>query len=138
MAKNIARDGAPKRLHSASNIHSGMHSRTRDGALLVGVTDHAAVESGGLPGTDGALRPMHRSTLPGKSVAAASVTPGHRHRTADALGGSAPGENHAKASREIDTALRDKVLDEAYAQGSLADHMARMQHVPAAPAFKPK
>jgi hypothetical protein len=130
MAKNIARDGAPKRPQSATNIHSGMHHRTREGELRVGVTDHAAVASGGLvPSKNGGALPLMQSTLPGKFAMQHVASAGHRHRTTDALAGAAPGQNIARASREVDHALGTKILDQAYAH-SFHDRMARMTFVP--------
>jgi hypothetical protein len=78
---NIARDGrVPKRGYlTAAPVHNGMHQRTRDGRLLFGVTDHAVVESGGLPSVDGKMLPVHQSTV-GKRLADSAAVPGHRHR----------------------------------------------------------
>jgi hypothetical protein len=119
MAKNLVRDGAPKNVHTPA-VHSGMHHRTRDGQLVFDQTDHAPVASGGLM----------RSTVPGKTYAQPAPAGNDRHRHTDAPAGNVPGDNIRNATREVDHALGQKILDEAYAAGSEHDRATRRGFLP--------
>lgn len=119
MSKNIARDGAAKRL-TPPNAHDGMHHRSRDGQLVVGRTDHAPVASGGLV----------TSAFPGKAHVQPGVAGNDRHRANDAAAGSHPGDNLRAATRAVDHELSKRILDEAYAAGSHQDRQTRRTFVP--------
>lgn len=119
MANIDPRNGAPKRTTVAAP-HSGMHHRNRDGQLVVGQTDHAPVASGGLM----------RSTVPGKAYAQPAPAGNDRHRHTDAPATASPGENIRNATRQVDHALGQKILDEAYAAGSDHDRATRRVFLP--------
>ena len=117
---NLARDGAPKRLHPVA-YHSG-NTRQQIDMAGVGGMGHAT------KAPDASAANPLAPTVPGKTFAPAQPVPGQRSRIVnDKLGGSMPGENHARAATRggnLDLALGKAVLDEAYAASSPDDRRA--------------
>jgi hypothetical protein len=110
---NIALDShnCPK-AHNPVLPHMGQHSRTRDGNLIVGVTQTTLANA---PDASGA-RPLD-PTIPGKRIAPAPAYPGMRSRRDEVTPG-APGEYHARNRGNLNHDLGAAVLDEARRTGS--------------------
>jgi hypothetical protein len=130
--KSIARNGAPKHLSPGGvAIHSGQHSRDRDGNLIAGQTTTNLVNA---PDASGA-RPLD-PTIPGKKLTPVSIKPGMRSRNIEsgiAPAGGEPGQMHAvhaKLHGAINQAHLDqgeRVLGEAVQSGSTNYHPANLR-----------
>lgn len=117
-AGNLARDGAVKQ-HLAVPPHSGMMTRTRNGGPFVLGGDLASKFDAD-PASPLQGPPM------GKRLTQPQPVPGQRSRVNDAVGGSAPGENHAKGKPDS-AALRSlgaSVLAEAFSNAAPDDRAA--------------
>jgi hypothetical protein len=112
--------GSPKR--KPVEVHRSATPRQLAGRRNGGLAH--ATESGGHPG--------NILVKPGadKQQSPPTVHPSMRSRTADTEG-AAPGVNHAKASRNLDAALGQKILDQA---GHVAGSRL-IDHVPDCPKF---
>src|SRR5262245_51758936 len=121
MAKNIARDGAPKRAHGTVPVHGGMHFLDRPtehgqpGKLNACVT-HKAIANA--PDASD-KRPLDPTNM-GKLVTQPAAVINHRHRATDKPHGGHPGENIARGSRTIDHELGRRVMDQAYGASTRA------------------
>jgi hypothetical protein len=115
---NIARSGAAKRVADVP-VHSGMHSKTRDGNLVVGVT-HTTLTNAPDASGKSPLDP----TVPGKRLATPATVISHRSRTrAKEVVNMPPGVNHA-LGRGPNHDLGRAILEEAFAASSFDDRFA--------------
>lgn len=115
---DLARGGKPK-AHLAVSVHNGMTTRTRNGGPFVLGGDLASKFDAD-PASPLQGPPM------GKRLTQPQPVPGQRRRANDAVGGSAPGENHAKGQPDVG-AMRDlgrAILTEAFSNAAPDDRMA--------------
>jgi hypothetical protein len=110
---DMARKGGKPKVHAVP-VNSGMHSRTREGSLVVGVTqtqvNNAPDASGKAP-----LDP----TQQGKTLTTPQTVIGHRSRVGE-VQHAAPGVNHARG-RGVNHDLGQAILDEAFSNSSADD-----------------
>lgn len=100
-SKYSGRDGKPKHVHPVA-VAAGMHRVTGTDKGAPAITTLSAIPDASSPC---ALDP----TKPGKVLHVPAPVAGHRSRTGDALGGSAPGANHAAHNARAVQAHRDRV-----------------------------
>jgi hypothetical protein len=106
---NIALDGGKPKAHGFVAPHGGMHSRTRDGSLVTGVTQTTLANA---PDASGAA-PLD-PTIPGKRLTPPAAYPGMRRRVNE-VEALPPGVAHARGRGSHDDLheLGVRVLDEA-------------------------
>ena len=97
-ANNIARGGAPKKLADVA-IHSGQHSRTRDGALITGQTQTSLANAPDASGTC----PLDPTETKHTQTEVAQPVIGQRSRTqAGEVTPMAPGAAHGASAAASD------------------------------------
>lgn len=104
---NVARDGGAPKAHAPVPAHGGMHSRTRDGQHVQGMTQTTLANA---PDASG-VRPLD-PTVPGKVFALPQPVIGQRSRS-DEVGPEPVGAGHRRNVGNLDHALGRAIIEDA-------------------------